>query len=346
LDDGKKKSKGAVKGEMRVGVVIFAPPLLRSKPRAGPFGDANSPNTSVDDAADDTEPEQRLVIVKPEDLASGGDGASDGGEFFFKSSWLERSVADERMYKPGDRVQLRMGYVLDTTEQTNLAAKCLGAPSEYSYGIVRSVGRICEGVQRNVEVVAINDLSDRPLVSLYPSYFLAPACKETTLASARDMEVLTDLIKKTASRCSLTLDIDEVIKSAKLQAWANVWSSCAPVMGVDEFLAAHDEWAQWQREKDWDIAQEETKLAELAERESEAESADHAKLCDDNSCIAPKHLYLSTPPCTDLPLVDLQEMRVCSKCGWIQSLHCLSSSGPQMEVLWLLSAQRFWRDCV
>jgi hypothetical protein len=34
LDDGKKKSKGAVKGEMRVGVVIFAPPLLRSKPRA------------------------------------------------------------------------------------------------------------------------------------------------------------------------------------------------------------------------------------------------------------------------------------------------------------------------
>lgn len=282
LDNGKKKKKGT-KSELRVGVVLFAPPVLRPKPHSPT--DGSNPTISPDDS-NITEAEQRLVIVKPESsMSDGKEGEGDASrEFFFKSSWLERKVPGEQQFKPGDRVQLRMGYALDATQQATLAAKCLGAPSEYSYGVVRSVGRVCDGVQRNIEVVAINQFSNKPLVSLYPSHFLALACKETTLISARDLEVLTNLVKKIASRCSLTLDVDEVINSSKLQVWSILWNLCAPVIGIDEFLSAQDEWAQWQREKGWDIAQENATLDELAKREKEAELADHSLICDDPIC--------------------------------------------------------------
>ena len=114
--------------------------------------------------------------------------------FAFQESWLDYCVAGENYthhrFKRGDRVKLNTSIWRTGSPETG--GKNLGTPTENHYGVVISTGCLRDGIQRNVQVVAINDdLSiDRagdemdegdeknetlpPLVSLYPSYSLLP----------------------------------------------------------------------------------------------------------------------------------------------------------------------------
>jgi hypothetical protein len=62
------------------------------------------------------------------------------------------------------------------------------------------------------------------------------------------------------------------------------------VIGIEAFLSLQDEWLQWQREKEWDVALEASKLGELVRRSSDAEAVDHELLCGDPSCAVDVHL--------------------------------------------------------
>ena len=182
----------------RVGVVLFAPPLMTTSDVTG-------------DECDNTDLEQRLVIVKPEGAEA---DESDAGVFYYRSSWLDRKVSSSH-FKAGDRVQLQMG--LPASVYDNMTKKCLGGPTDYAYGIVRSVGRLCGGTQRNIEVVAINSTTAEPQISLYPSYALAQACKETVLADTHELDTLTGMVRRVVDLSSLPIDAAKLVQTLKLQ---------------------------------------------------------------------------------------------------------------------------------
>ena len=81
---------------------------------------------------------------------------------------------------------MKLNTAILRTCSPETGCKNLGTPTENQYGVVISTGCLRDGIQRNVQVVAISDdvSIDRagdekneilpPLVSLYPSYSLLP----------------------------------------------------------------------------------------------------------------------------------------------------------------------------
>lgn len=88
---------------------------------------------------------------------------------------------------------MKLNTAIWRTCSPETGGKNLGTPTENQYGVVISTGCLRDGIQRNVQVVAISDdvSIDRagdemdeegdekneilpPLVSLYPSYSLLP----------------------------------------------------------------------------------------------------------------------------------------------------------------------------
>ena len=71
--------------------------------------------------------------------------------FWFRSSWLKR-VGNKRStpFAIGDRVQLDVTMWRPGTIETS--GKCLGTPLDAAYGIVCGVGKMRDGIARNLEV--------------------------------------------------------------------------------------------------------------------------------------------------------------------------------------------------
>jgi hypothetical protein len=130
--------------------------------------------------------------------------------FVFKPSWVLKIPNDGgTIFRQGDRVQLdASNWSADNVET---AGKCLGKPADRRYGIVRGVGAVRDGVQRNVEV-AVGD-ADSFVLSLYPSYSLIHAVRSLVSFPEDYHDLLsaaTGLIRK--SRSSTTLSAARLVE--------------------------------------------------------------------------------------------------------------------------------------
>lgn len=139
---------------------------------------------------------QRAVLIMQSDPESNSARFS-----FYHSKWLCRVSAVRNIFNVGDRVQLNAQC--EYLDGVSLSGKCLGSPKECRYGVVSAVGPIRNGIQRNVEVVALLNDADTAhgigrnhgyLYSLYPSAALVFAEKASTLFSTT-MEELSSHIK-------------------------------------------------------------------------------------------------------------------------------------------------------
>ena len=220
-------------GQQTVGVVLFAP---EAAAQGGQGGQGQSGD-------------QRAVLVCAEADAN----APTAAPCAFRSSWLQRAVplgyddgsgagptklpagpgptilAQARYFEAGDRVQLNPGtWKAKATETTG---KCLGTPTDGLYGIVRSAGPVRDGVQRNIEVVAIDPRASTggagevaeagglastggdgasgigsgpaPRVSLYPSSSLVHAARRTVLASGAERDSLVAALEALVTELAL-----------------------------------------------------------------------------------------------------------------------------------------------
>jgi hypothetical protein len=175
--------------------------------------------------------------------------------FLFKPSWLVKVPNDDAlMFRPGDRVQLDVSNWTEDDEDT--LGKCLGKPVDRRYGIVRRVGPVRDGVQRNIEVV-VGTTIESMSVSLYPSCKLVLAIRNLTFLP-RDAELLTQATTALMARVSPNSPVNltklleifgpEVQSDVALFCFSphklvvQIWGRLVRVCGVEQVIQAYRGW--------------------------------------------------------------------------------------------------------
>ena len=109
--------------------------------------------------------------------------------------------------------------------------KCLGTPSQSMYGRVVAVGVIREGIQRNVEVVAVGGPHNGQ-VSLYPAYALVPAARNAVMTN-HDLSLLHATVHHFLTSHGLTtVDVDQLIATFGGNVWSRVLDLATSVKGI------------------------------------------------------------------------------------------------------------------
>lgn len=168
--------------------------------------------------------EQRGVLVVNEVTSEVG---------IFRASWLQRA-APCTDFQVGDRVQLNPSTW--RAGSPHVAGKSLGGPGDFLYGVVQSVGEMCHGVRRNIEVETalcededIDDDSEAKSLlqlkqhkqvrsSLYAASALQPANRPFVLLPG-DRSVLAGVL---AEVTPMKLNFELLIKRFGLQIWSKV----------------------------------------------------------------------------------------------------------------------------
>jgi hypothetical protein len=125
-------------------------------------------------------------------VVSGAMGQGCTPAALYRSSWLRRTPREIGSFSKGQRVQLNRTAWL--TNSGEARGKCLGTPADALYGVVCGVGPVRHSVQRNIEVMVINDSDEgSKRKSLYPAYLLSDAIRSTCMTT-RDRETLVPVV--------------------------------------------------------------------------------------------------------------------------------------------------------
>ena len=126
--------------------------------------------------------------------------------------------------------------------------KCLGKISDSQYGRVVSVGVIREGIQRNIEVVAVGG-PYHGQVSLYPAYALAPAVRHAVMTD-HDLSLLHATVRHFLTSHGLTsVDVDQLIATFGGNVWSRVLDLATSVKGIHKDVVV-GAWEAWNRARD------------------------------------------------------------------------------------------------
>jgi len=139
--------------------------------------------------------------------------------------------------------------------------KCLGTPSQSTYGRVVGFGVIREGIQRNVEVVAVGGPRNGQ-VSLYPAYVLVPATRQTVITD-RDLSLLHATIRHFLASHGFTIDVDQLIATFNGNVWSRVLDLATSVKGIHKDVVV-GAWEAWNRERDLSWPREEPTFDAIA----------------------------------------------------------------------------------
>ena len=102
------------------------------------------------------------------------------------------------------------------------ASKCLGDDSQRNYGIVCNEGVFRDGIQRNIEVVAVCG-SLKGEVSLYPSSVLHKAIRNTVLID-EDIPLLSGAVKALTHEIGVaSIDAEALVRDLGLGVWARLY---------------------------------------------------------------------------------------------------------------------------
>lgn len=194
----------------------------------------------------------RSVMVGDVESAASGTLGVVAPPFAFRSTWLTRD-ATAHVFKVGDRVQLKPETWLASSPWTH--GKALGKPMDARYGIVRTVGPVRDGVQRNVEVLLVpsrdpgdmKNRNSRPSVdrsSLYPASCLIPATRSMVL-----MESEKKLLEQAArANLSSSVNVQKLVQKYGLGVWTYVFN----YKGLSAGLDAYRSWASI-RDPSWPV---------------------------------------------------------------------------------------------
>eukprot|EP01038_Epipyxis_sp_PR26KG_P004361 gene4361-6169_t len=295
LQDGWCLGKNYLSG--KVGIVVYAPTAKNN------------------DSKKNKNYNQRNVLVVPDEEISSNTSGIIAAPFSFCSDWLERahskgsnsgdvlkdliqasispnssilsnhkSLASNRygyaniMFSEGDRVQLNPGNWIAKSPTTR--SKCLGVPTDNLYGIVKKVGPLRDGVQRNVEVYAICQDSKERGVSLYPSYALVLANRHTVVANGEEFDSLVEAVQDFSELASLSINASALVKKFGLQVWSQFFHLCGKSLGIDAIHQARSNWDQSRSERIWcksphywDLDLEESIKNQIEELENEEKAA-------------------------------------------------------------------------
>lgn len=197
------------KSNRKVGVVLSAPKVV------GSLGE-----------------EQRGILVVNEE---------DGKFGLFKGSWLQRAPLSTD-FKVGDRVQLSRAFAV-TQSTVDTHAKCLEVLS--AFGEVVSVGSLCNGVRRNIEVQVRGEDGDRS--SLYWAPSLQLASRQFAFVDREDAHRLGSIFSDVYGGPT---NYEFVLNKFGLQAWSKL---CAGRREVDlsKAILCFERWRALCHELQW-----------------------------------------------------------------------------------------------
>merc|ERR1712139_225343 len=163
-------------------------------------------------------------------------------------------------------------------------------------------GCLRDGIQRNVQVVAISDdvSIDRagdemdeegdekneilpPLVSLYPSYSLLPitTINASNLDTADDSDGRSHLLEacgKVVSKAGIEVDIEFLCNRFSVNIWASLWGIVrSKGVSFDEFMAVWETWynSRPAKSRAFDVTKEKEILQNLKNYEIKEVSSDY-----------------------------------------------------------------------
>jgi hypothetical protein len=177
----------------------------------------------------------------------------------FRSSWLQHAGRESDFrFKLGDVVQLDASFQADEpAAHIFFASKCLGLPAAMKYGIVVSEGVVRNNIQRNVEVVTIEDSFDdcepeRTGVahrhSLYCARALQPAVPSSVL-NRGDHETLVQAVQHVMEECGFKVDSEVLVRKEGVNIWSKIWEISKRKIGEEKISKEFYTWQSSRNQK-------------------------------------------------------------------------------------------------